>query len=128
MPDLIEPYVTEWLVVVDAVRIHANQYIRHYGLEPEDIEITSSQKHKHAIAIRSSRGSQVQACMSPTGGIGIKALQKKNTSSFKETMEPITIDVVDGRTTYTQEGNRLSVEDVAEIIISPVLDDFRTAP
>ena len=127
MSDLIEPFATRWLVVIEAVRLRANQAVKHYGLEPEDIEIMSSQKH--AIAIRSKRGSQVQACMSPTGGIEIKAQQKKNTSSFTETMEPIIIDVVDDRTTYSQEGNRLaSVEDVAEIILSPVLDDFRTVP
>jgi hypothetical protein len=88
MWELVESYVTRWLVVVDAVRIRAHQAIEHYGLKPEDVDIVSLQKH--AIAIRSSRGSQVPACISPTGGIDIKAQQKTKTSSFTETIEPIT--------------------------------------
>lgn len=99
MPDLFEPQVTRCPVVVDAFQLRSNQTIKHYALEPEDIDIMSSQKH--AIAILSSRGSQVHACTSPAGVIDIKAQQKTKTRSFAETIEPITIEVVDDRTTYT---------------------------
>lgn len=121
----MEPFVTIWLVITEAVRLRANEARMRHGLTSADIEIIPApQRH---IIVRSKGVPRVQACISLDGDrINVKVLQAKE-YRFNEEMKPITIESVNGQTTYIHDGERLThAEEVADIILGPVLDDFRT--
>jgi hypothetical protein len=121
-------WIRTWAAIMRSVRALVRESKRKYAPDAEQIQVTEIPAHSVVIELDQIPGAIVQASISLTGTqIKVKTLEKRKAGKFSRD-QIIQIDVTDSSDVYTHDGQRLSgPEEVAEIILAPILDCVRTA-
>ena len=121
-------WIRTWAAIMRSIRAIVRETKRKYAPDAEQIQVTEIPAHSVAIELDQIPGAIVQASISLTGTqIKVKTLEKRKAGKFSRD-QIIQIEVTDSSDVYTHDGQRLSgPEEVAEIILAPILDCVRTA-
>lgn len=122
-------WIRSWGAIMRSIRALVRDAKRKYGSDAERIEVIEVPARTVIVQLNQTPGAIVQASISLSGTrIEIKAQENRNLGKFPLPDQVIEVDPSGSSGVYTYDGQRLtSVDEVAEIILAPVLDYVRMA-
>ena len=122
-------WIQTWELILRSIRTLVRETKRKYAPDADSIDLIESPAHTVVIRIDGIPGAIVQASISLTGShIKIKKQEMRSTGKFPLPDEIIKIEQAHSGTIYIYDGQHLNgTEEVAEIILAPVLDCVRMA-